>query len=107
MTYPWEASYPPGRDWHAPIEPFAIDDVLDRSAARWQERTLVDFYDRRISYGAMLDLSRQVARGLQDLGVGVGAHIGLHLANGPHYIACFFAVLKPGGPAAHLYPPYP
>src|SRR5258708_11751549 len=54
----------------------------------------------------MRDLRRRVARGLQDLGVGVGAHIGLHLANVPHYIACFFGVLKAGARAVNFSPLY-
>ncbi|MBI1774285.1 MAG: long-chain fatty acid--CoA ligase [Proteobacteria bacterium] len=104
--HPWEASYPPGRDWHAEIAAFWIDEVIDRSAARWPERTLIDFYDRRFSHRDMLDLSGRAARGLQELGVTSGTHVGLHLANVPHYVALFFGVLKAGGRVVNYSPLY-
>src|SRR4051812_1571990 len=106
MTHPWLASYPAGRDWHLKIEPFRLETLIDEAGSRWPERTLVDFYDRRISFAAMQDLSRRVAAGLARLGVGEGAHVGLHLANVPHYPAAFFGVLKAGARVVNYSPLY-
>src|SRR5689334_12268024 len=106
MTHPWLASYPAGRDWHLRIEAFRVEDLIDEAAKRWPERTLVDFYDTTIGYAAMLDLSRRLAAGLRRLGIGEGAHVGLHLANVPHYIAGFFGALKAGCRVVNYSPLY-
>jgi long-chain acyl-CoA synthetase len=106
MRHPWEASYPDGLSWRHPIEPFRIEDVIDRAAERWPEHTLIDFYDRRIGFGEMLELSRRVASGLAALGLRPGDHVGLHLANVPHYVACFFGALKAGCRVVNYSPLY-
>jgi len=101
----WEKSYPPGVSWSEPMPPpIALGELLERAAQKWPERTAIDFYDRLVSYRELRDLAARLARGLQGLGVGPGVHVGLHLPNTPHYVACFFAVQMAGGRVVNFSP---
>ena len=51
--------------------------------------------------GALTD---RVAKGLQQLGVKPGVHVGLFLPNTPHYVIAFFGVLKAGGTVVNYSP---
>src|SRR5689334_17149279 len=98
MAHIWEKSYPAGISWGAPLPPpVPIESFLESSAAHWQDKTAIDFYDRKISFSELLSLARRVAKGFQALGVGPGVHVGLHLPNTPHFVICFFGVLMAGG----------
>ena len=49
-------------------------------------------------------LTDRAAKGLQQLGVGPGVHVGLYLPNTPHYVIAFFGVLKAGGTVVNYSP---
>ncbi len=101
----WEKSYPDGIKWDAPLPPPApLESLVEIAAARWPDRIAVDFYDRTFTYRELDELSGRVARGLQALGVGPGVNVGLHLPNCPHFVVCFFAVLKAGGRVVNFSP---
>jgi long-chain acyl-CoA synthetase len=74
----------------------AVDEFPDRPA--------LDFMGRKISYREFGELSDRFARGLQDLGVGPGVHVGLYLPNSSHYPIAFFGVLKAGGTVVNYSP---
>jgi long-chain acyl-CoA synthetase len=98
MAHIWEKSYPAGISWGAPLPPpVPIESFLETAAARWQDKTAIDFYDRKISFTELLSLARHAAKGFQALGVGPGVHVGLHLPNTPHFVICFFGILMAGG----------
>jgi long-chain acyl-CoA synthetase len=98
MAHIWEKSYPPHVSWGAPLPaPVPIESILESAAARWQDKTAIDFYDRKISFNELLSLVRRAAKGFQALGVGPGVHVGLHLPNTPHFVICFFGILMAGG----------
>jgi long-chain acyl-CoA synthetase len=103
-TMPWTATYPTGLRWDAEIPLRAVDLILDDAVARWPDRAAVDFMGRRISFSELGQLAAQAAKGLQALGVGPGVHVGLYLANTPHYIISFFGVLKAGGVVVNYSP---
>src|SRR5436305_13217277 len=56
---------------------------------------------RRISYRELNDLANRAAKGLQNLGVKPGIHVGLYLPNTPHYVIAFFGIMKAGGTAVN------
>jgi len=101
---PWTTTYPAGLRWDSPIALRAVDRILDDAVAEWPDRAAVDFMGRRISFSELGDLVARAAKGLQQLGVGPGVHVGLYLANTPHYIVAFFAVLKAGGVVVNYSP---
>ncbi|MDM0117860.1 long-chain fatty acid--CoA ligase [Variovorax sp. J22R133] len=101
---PWLASYPDGVRWDIPIEPAPIQTILDRAAAAWPDNPALQFMGRRMTYGELLAQADRAAKGLQELGVGPGMHVGLYLPNTPHYVIAFFAVLKAGGTVVNYSP---
>jgi long-chain acyl-CoA synthetase len=103
-THPWIKSYPATLPWDSPLPTRAIDKILDDSVARWPERAAIDFMGRHISFKKLGDLVARAAKGLQGLGVGPGVHVGLFLANTPHYMISFFAILKAGGVVVNYSP---
>jgi long-chain acyl-CoA synthetase len=104
QSQPWTRSYPPTLKWDTPITVRAVDAMLDDAAARWPERSAIDFMGREISFSELANLVARAAKGLQALGVGPGVHVGLFLANTPHYIISFFAILKAGGVVVNYSP---
>src|SRR4051795_11056244 len=59
---------------------------------------------RRISYRELNELANRAAKGLQNLGVKPGVHVGLYLPNTPHYVIAFFGVMKAGGTVVNYSP---
>ena len=101
---PWIKSYPPGVRWDLNIEPMAVPQLLEDAAAAWPDHPALQFMGRRISYRELDALSSRAAKGLQQLGVGRGVHVGLFLPNTPHYPIAFFGVLKAGGTVVNYSP---
>ena len=55
---PWIKAYPKTVDWHAPIEPRLLHEILEDTVARFGDRPCADFLGKRYSYGeigAMVD----------------------------------------------------
>src|ERR1700739_2677731 len=101
---PWISAYPPGVLWDAEIVPGPVQSILDDAVAKWPYRPAIDFMGKRMSYRDLGDLVNRAAKGLQQLGVKPGVHVGLYLPNSPHYIIAFFGVLKAGGTAVNYSP---
>jgi hypothetical protein len=101
---PWINAYPPGVLWDAEIVPGPVQSILDDAVAKWPDRSAVDFIGKRFTYRDLGELVNRAAKGLQQLGVKPGVHVGLYLPNSPHYIIAFFGVLKAGGTAVNYSP---
>jgi long-chain acyl-CoA synthetase len=101
---PWTASYPPELRWDSPIPLRPIQDILGQAVARFPDRPALDFMGRQLSYRELGSLVDRAVKGLQRLGVGPGVHVGLYLANTPHYVVSFFAVLEAGGVVVNYSP---
>ncbi|HEX4569606.1 MAG TPA: AMP-binding protein, partial [Dongiaceae bacterium] len=87
-AYPWLKSYPSDVDWGAeiPVKPMHL--LLEEAAARFADRTCIDFLDRRYSFAEIGRLADRAAKGFQLLGVGPGVKVGLHLPNCPYSVIC-------------------
>jgi long-chain acyl-CoA synthetase len=101
---PWIKSYPPGVRWDANITPKPVQQLLDDSATQWPGHPALNFMGKRTTYAELLDITNRAAKGLQQLGVGPGVHVGLYLANTPHYVIAMFAILKAGGTIVNYSP---
>jgi len=101
---PWINAYPSGVLWDAEIVPGPVQSILDYAMAKWPDRPAIDFMGKRFTYRDLGDLANRAAKGLQQLGVKPGVHVGLYLPNSPHYIIAFFGVLKAGGTAVNYSP---
>ncbi len=102
--YPWEASYPPGVRWDAPIATSTLPELLDRAVARFAERTAIEFNDHRIRFAELGARVARAAAGLARLGAGPGRSVALYLPNTPYHPIGFFAVLRAGARVVHLSP---
>jgi long-chain acyl-CoA synthetase len=101
---PWIKSYPRGVHWDAELTTMPVQQILERSAAKWQYHPALDFMNKKIRYRELNDLANRAAKGFQKLGVRPGVHVGLYLPNTPHYIIAFFGVMKAGGTVVNYSP---
>jgi len=100
----WEKSYPPGVKWEIEIEEKPIYSLLDEAVKKWPNNYAIDFMDKRIRYSELDDMINRAAKGFTELGVKKGIHVGLYLPNTPHYVVCFFGILKAGGTVVNYSP---
>ena len=101
---PWIKSYPQGVRWDAELMATPVQQILERSAAKWPDNPALDFMNRKIIYRELNDLANRAATGFQTLGVRPGVHVGLYLPNTPHYVIAFFGVMKAGGTVVNYSP---
>jgi long-chain acyl-CoA synthetase len=106
VSWPWLKSYPPGIDWRTEFEPRPLYRLLDDAAARYGDKSCIDFLDRRWSFTDVKKLSDRFARGLVDQGVKPGDRIGLFLPNCPYFVIAYFGILKAGGVVVNFNPLY-
>ena len=104
--HPWEAAYPEGVDWHAPIETKTVPAILDEAVTAWPDRPCLEFLGKRYSYAEVGELVAKAAKGFQEIGVAKGMRVGLFLPNSMYYVICYFAVLKAGGTVVNFNPLY-
>lgn len=102
--FSWEKSYPEGVKWEIEIENKPLFSLLDEAVQKWPDNYVTDFMDKRITYSQLDEMVSRAAKGFQKLGVKKGVHVGLYLPNTPHYIICFFAILKAGGTVVNYSP---
>ena len=102
--HPWIKSYPDGVRWDAELPLMPVQQLLDDAVKRWPDNPAIEFMGRVISYSELGALVNRAAKGLQQIGVGPGVHVGLYLPNTPHYAIAFFAVLKAGGTVVNYSP---
>jgi long-chain acyl-CoA synthetase len=81
-----------------------VQQILERSAAKWQDNPALNFMNKKILYRELNDLANRAAKGFQKLGVRPGVHVGLYLPNTPHYVIAFFGVMKAGGTVVNYSP---
>ena len=103
---PWQAAYPAGIDWAAPLPDHPLGRLLDDAVRRFGERPCLDFLGRRYRFREIGGLVNRAAAGLQRCGIGKGTRVGLFLPNTPYYVVCYFAVLKIGGIVVNFNPLY-
>jgi long-chain acyl-CoA synthetase len=102
--YAWEASYPPGVRWDAPIETSTVPALFAASVERHGNRTAIEYLDRPMTYAELATSVAKVAAGLMGLGVGKGTGVALYLPNTPDHPIAFLGTLKAGGHVVHLSP---
>ncbi len=105
-SYPWLQSYPKGIDWHLEVKPAPLTTLLDQSVSRCPDRPCTYFLGKTMAYREIGALVDRIARGLQDLGIGKGSHVGLLLPNSPAYVAFYFGILKTGATVVNYNPLY-
>ncbi|HSO63837.1 MAG TPA: long-chain-fatty-acid--CoA ligase, partial [Ornithinibacter sp.] len=102
----WAASYGPGVPLHLDDDGTTLTDQLDRTLARWADRTALDFLGRGTTWAEVGDRVARVAEGLRRLGVGAGDCVALVMPNCPQNVIAFHAVLRLGATVVEHNPLY-
>ncbi|MSP49075.1 MAG: long-chain fatty acid--CoA ligase [Alphaproteobacteria bacterium] len=98
--------YPPNIDWHEPIDPKPLYELLDEPVRRVPGQNAIDFLDKKTTYAELSAQVDRFAKGLQDLGVKPGDRVGLFLPNCPYFVIAYFGILKAGGIVVNFNPLY-
>ena len=83
-----------------------MGDLFQATVLRFGERPAMDFFGRRWTYRQLGELVDRATRGLQDMGIGPGATVGLCLPNTPFYVVFYFAALRAGATVVNFNPLY-
>jgi long-chain acyl-CoA synthetase len=102
--FPWEAHYPPGVTWDAPIRLTTLPGMLDDARQRFGNRPAIEFRGGKITFADLARRADRLAAGLRKLGIGQGDAVALLLHNTPFHPIAFFAVLRLGARVVHLSP---
>jgi long-chain acyl-CoA synthetase len=103
---PWFSSYPKGVAPSFEFRPRPVFEILDETVAKHADRPGFDFLDRKWTWGEVGDLVDRAAKGLQQIGVGKGVHVGMFLPNCLYFIVFYYAILKAGGTVVNYNPLY-
>ena len=106
QPYIWEKSYPEDIDWHAPLTPRTMPDLMDEAARKYAALPAIDFLGRIYNFTELADLVNRAAKGLQSQGIGKGDRVGLMLPNCPAMVISYYAVLRAGGTVVNFNPLY-
>ena len=102
--FAWEASYPPGLLWDAPLGIGTLPEMMRAAVAEHGDKPFIEFRGRRTSFREFGAQVERAAAGFAALGVGPGVPVALYLPNVPYHPISFFAVLLAGGRVVHLSP---
>ena len=102
----WTRSYNHPTKWDQTFESMSLPDMFFDSARRLNGMSLLDFMGRKYSYASVAATAEQVAKGLQDMGLGRGDRIGLFLPNVPQYVAAYYGALAAGATIVNFSPLY-
>lgn len=103
---PWTASYSPGVPEHVDVPDATLDTLVADAAARWPDRTAVDFLGSSTTFAELAEQVRRGAEVLAGLGVGPGTRVSLVVPNCTSHVVAFYAVLACGGVAVEHNPLY-
>ncbi len=104
--FPWLGTYPESIRWDFDVEPRPLFTLLEDTASRYPHRYGFDFLGRRYNWQTLLNLSRRLAKGLQDQGIKKGDRVGIFLPNCPYYLISYYAILMTGACVVNLNPLY-
>ena len=78
--------------------------LIERSAAKYGERTVIDFRDREMSFNDLAERIDVAAAAFLRAGYGKGTSVALFLGNTPDHPVNFFGATKAGARIVHLSP---
>lgn len=76
--------------------------LLEQSARRNPAKVAVVFDDVKLRYAELNGAANTIANGLRALGIEQGDKVALLLPNTPHFVLCYFAILKLGATVVPL-----
>jgi len=104
--HPWLKTYPEHVKWDQKFTAKPLYSIMEDSAAKFPDCVAYDFMGKEFTYRDVMDQVNRMARGLQDLGVGKGSHVGIFMPNCPQFAVAYFGILKAGGTVVNYSPLY-
>lgn len=105
-----KGKYPLGSDWDGidfdTLKGKNVADLLTQGLRINATGTALNFMGKKITFVELDDLVNKVAKSLQEMGVGKGSKVGLHMPNTPYYPIMLMGILRAGGTAVNYSPLY-
>lgn len=104
----WLEQYGPGVPHTFEIPDIPLYQLLTDTTKKYPDNTAIVFFNKKITYRQLDELSDQFAASLQQAGLKKGDRISLYLPNCPQFTICYYGALKAGGiivPSNPLYVP--
>lgn len=106
MERPWLKFYEKGVPHHIDYPRIPLYQILEDTAKDFPDLDAVIFQGKRIKYGELAEWARNLASGLQQIGIRKGQRVAIMLPNCPQYIVAYYAILKLGGVVVNVNPMY-
>ena len=94
--FAWEASYPEGVHWDAPVLRNTLPELLTTAVAKFGAQTAIEFRDRPMSFDDLAFRVDRAARGFHRLGLAKGDTVAIYLHNTPYHPIAFFGAFAAG-----------
>jgi long-chain acyl-CoA synthetase len=101
---PWFNNWPAQVPKHIEYPLVPLQEILQKSAKEFPQKTAIVFGEREISYAQLDSLSNQFANSLVKLGTKKGDRAAIFLPNIPQFIVAYFGILKAGGAVTAISP---
>jgi len=102
----WEASYPPGIDAAAPLNPVPVPTLLDNAVRRFPNNIATWFEGQTLTYRQLAEQVDRFASVLREKGVGPGTRVGTLTPNIPQMVIAYYAAMRLGAVAVCNNPLY-
>lgn len=102
----WLESYPDYVRTADHLKPFALYEMIDRAADDFPDRPFASIDDFILDYGTARSLTHRSAKGLRDIGVGLGDRVGYCMPNSLVYGIASFGAWRLGAAISGLNPLY-
>ncbi|MEE4354157.1 MAG: AMP-binding protein [Desulfatiglans sp.] len=106
MEKPWMNHYPAGVPGNVEVPTLNVCDAFNQTTEKFKNKTAINFYGNKITYGALRDKVDRCATAFHKLGIQKGDRIALLLLNSPEFITAFYACAKVGAVITPISPVY-
>jgi len=103
---PWLKFYAPGTPVEVEVPIKSLPQAFDEAAAKWNKRTALIFYGRKISYSQLKDHVDRLACALADLGIKKGDTVAILMLNSPQYFVAYYGAMNAGAKVTLVSPMY-
>ncbi len=101
---PWFKAWPEDVPKTIRYPAFPLQDLLQKTAEKYPNKTAIVYNTREISYAELDLLSNQFANALTNLGVAKDDRVALFLPNIPQFLIAYFGILKAGAVVTAISP---
>ncbi len=105
-NHPWFQFYPKGKSFSLHYPEVPLYSFLDKTAENQPNKTALVFYNQKISYQQLKELTDKFANLLKNLSIKKGDRVAFLLPNCPQFVIALYGTIKTGAIATVLNPLY-